>query len=172
MQILPRREPHESTSAYRFRYARFSLRWLAALGLPLLLLLAFSPNVAQSSTHLLLMFAYFALPIGSAIALVSALRFSIWWVVGALPRAVRPCRSAVAACEVHLACALVAPICRVRPLFLRKRSCPRGSASLFQTKAANLAQPRPVLLLVQRCRLGCHGHRAAGGHLSQTPEPL
>lgn len=77
----PVRTQDERLSSYRFRYARYCLVWLIPLGLGTLLLMAFRPDVANSSWPLVTMFLYFGLPIGAGTALTAMVGFilgGIW----------------------------------------------------------------------------------------------
>lgn len=73
----PVRASDELISDFRFRYARYCVRWIVGLGLPLLLLMRWSPSVLQSPFPLLTMFVYFGLPIGTGVAVVASLGFMI-----------------------------------------------------------------------------------------------
>lgn len=73
----PERFTHESVSAYRMRYARYCLRWIIVLLLPLLVLLAFAPSVGSGPVALLLMFLYVGLPLGLAVATTAAFGFMV-----------------------------------------------------------------------------------------------
>lgn len=68
----PERFKFESLSMYRMRSARYCLRWVIWLGLPLALLLTVAPRVASSSAPLLLMFLYVGLLWGLAVATIAA----------------------------------------------------------------------------------------------------
>lgn len=71
----PVRASDELISKFRFRYARYCVRWIVGLGLPLLLLMLWSPSVQQSPFPFLTMFLYFGLPIGTGVAVVASLGF-------------------------------------------------------------------------------------------------
>lgn len=73
----PERFTYESVSAYRMRYARYCLRWIIILLLPLLVLLAFAPSVGSGPVALLLMFLYVGLPLGLAVAAIAAFGFMV-----------------------------------------------------------------------------------------------
>lgn len=73
----PARDTTECMSAYRFRYARYCLRWVAALGLPLVFLLAWAPSVSASPAPFVTLFLYFGLPIGTGTVFVAMLGFLI-----------------------------------------------------------------------------------------------
>jgi hypothetical protein len=77
----PIRQANEITSDYRYRYSRYCLFWVVALGIPLALLLATAPSVGDSSVPLFIMFLYVGLPIGTGTAFVAFLGFvlgGIW----------------------------------------------------------------------------------------------
>ncbi len=77
MPLSPQRQPDESLSTFRFRYAIFCLKCGIALLVPALLLFFLRPSVDQSPWPLAVTFLYIALPIGLGITVVSMLAFFI-----------------------------------------------------------------------------------------------
>jgi len=77
VQLSPIRQLDEKLSAFRFRYALFSLKCAVALAIPLMLLVIVRPNINDYSGPFLLMLFYFGLPVGLGMAVLSALGYAI-----------------------------------------------------------------------------------------------
>src|SRR5438105_2662334 len=76
MRASPTRRAGEE-SAYSFRYAWFCFQCSVFLGFALLMLLAFRPDVNRSAAPSLVMMPYVGLPVGTGMAVLSTLGFTI-----------------------------------------------------------------------------------------------
>lgn len=156
MRLSPSRGIDEPLRAFRLRQARSSAIWLVCLGAPLAAMAIAGVRVQGSSAPGLVLFLYFALSIGTAMAFLAGTCFAVaaWWAGTAVASSLAA--SASTKVRLVLGALLLLPICcgalyffarglliLEAPLLLAKRGPP------FVSWSAN-----PISFVVNMCILG------------------